>query len=573
MSTSFEVMGQNTKAPFSLRIHRSEGMALLAMNWRRGRPPHSFVGFAIEYAAPGSNKFLSLHNRLAFPLADGSVDKSRPPTREAPIQMFRWVHFPWNADQAGEFVYRVTPVFMDDHDKLSYGEPQEAALELRRETYPDRLNVTFTRGFVSSQAFVDRFGDPVPTLLPDKAASGLTFKPTHKKAIEALKWMGFEARSAIIEVLDLALANKQSAVEVVAYDLNEPDVVSRLEKLGTRLRVIIDDEGAHGKSGSAETKAAALLRKSTKHTPQDPKVKRQHVGNLQHNKTIVVDGPMVKTVVCGSTNFSWRGFFVQANNAVILHGATPVKLFRAAFEAYWEHGEGTGFGATPPASLTDLELPDIDARVAFSPHRRNTALLNQIASDISSNSKSSVLYSLAFLFQTRGAIRDAIKTVTNNPKIFVYGISDHAVKGLEVQDPNGNVAPVFPGALADDVPEPFKSEPTGGTGNRMHHKFVVIDFDKPTARVYLGSYNFSGPADTQNGENLLFIRDRRVAVAYTVEAVRIFDHYTFRDRQQTADAEKKPMVLAKPPRAPGEVPWWEKFYTEPHKVRDRKMFS
>jgi hypothetical protein len=33
------------------------------------------------------------------------------------------------------------------------------------------------------------------------------------------------------------------------------------------------------------------------------------------------------------------------------------------------------------------------------------------------------------------------------------------------------------------------------------------------------------------------------------------------------------MVLANPPRAPGEVPWWEKFYTEPHRVRDRKMFS
>ena len=43
----------------------------------------------------------------------------------------------------------------------------------------------------------------------------------------------------------------------------------------------------------------------------------------------------------------------------------------------------------------------------------------------------------------------------------------------------------------------------------MHHKFVVIDFDKPTARVYMGSYNFSKPADNQNGENLLRIKDRR----------------------------------------------------------------
>ena len=59
------------------------------------------------------------------------------------------------------------------------------------------------------------------------------------------------------------------------------------------------------------------------------------------------------------------------------------------------------------------------------------------------------------------------------------------------------------------MPEPFKSEPTGGTGTRMHHKFTVIDFDKPTARVYLGSYNFSTPADLKNGENLVVVSASR----------------------------------------------------------------
>jgi hypothetical protein len=66
-----------------------------------------------------------------------------------------------------------------------------------------------------------------------------------------------------------------------------------------------------------------------------------------------------------------------------------------------------------------------------------------------------------------------------------------------VQDPSGNVAPVNATELGKDVPEPFKSEPSRGTGTRMHHKFTVIDFDKPTARVYLGSYNFSTPADSR----------------------------------------------------------------------------
>ena len=107
----------------------------------------------------------------------------------------------------------------------------------------------------------------------------------------------------------------------------------------------------------------------------------------------------------------------------------------------------------------------------------------------------------------------------------------------------------------------------------MHHKFAVIDFDQPTARVYLGSYNFSAPADTQNGENLLLVRDRRIAVSYTVEALRIFDHYHFRVLQQAATRAKRSLVLAKPPRHAGEAPWWQEDYTDAQKIRDRELFA
>jgi len=32
----------------------------------------------------------------------------------------------------------------------------------------------------------------------------------------------------------------------------------------------------------------------------------------------------------------------------------------------------------------------------------------------------------------------------------------------------------------------------------VHHKFVVIGFDKPKAREQMGPYNFSNPADVEN---------------------------------------------------------------------------
>ena len=170
----------------------------------------------------------------------------------------------------------------------------------------------------------------------------------------------------------------------------------------------------------------------------------------------------------------------------------------------------------------------------------------EVADDIGEQTTSSLFYSLAFLHQTPGPILDAIKKVTQDDEIFVYGVSDNDVDGLDLQKPDGNVAPVSSAELGENVPEPFKSEPVGGSGIRMHHKFVVIDFDKPTARVYLGSYNFSSAADKDNGENLLLIRDRRVAVSYMVEALRIFDHYHFRVAQEEATEAKKKLVLATP---------------------------
>jgi len=552
-------------------------MVLLAMNWRGGkRPPRNFVGFAIQFHEPGSAKVHDVFNRIAFLKPDGTVDNTQRPSRLSPIQLFRWVIFPKNAELPGEFTFRVEPVFMDTARKLSFGEPQEVAIELARETYPGVLNATFTRGFVSSQAFVDRFEvhGPISELVPEVANTGLGFVPTHPDAAEALPWMGFEARSAILEVLDNAVADQGAHVSVVAYDLNEPEVVERLEKLGPRLRAIIDDSGDHGGPDTAESAAVDRLVASAGRD----NVRRQHMGNLQHNKTIVVDGPAGQTVLCGSTNFSWRGFYVQSNNAMVLHGAAPVAVFAAAFENYWGNDNKPGkFGATPSAELTALGLPGVDAQVAFSPHVKRNALLKTIAEDIGTNTKSSLLYSLAFLYESGPTLKNAIKAVIDDPQKFVYGISDKRVGGLDVQAPGGARVPLHPAELTDaDTPEPFKSEPSGlaggSAGTRMHHKFVVIDFDKPTARVYLGSYNFSGAADNDNGENLLLIRDRRVAVAYAVEALRICDHYEFRVNQQLAEKKQKILALSVPP-APGEKPWWDKFFTDPVRVLDRKTFA
>jgi phosphatidylserine/phosphatidylglycerophosphate/cardiolipin synthase-like enzyme len=163
--------------------------------------------------------------------------------------------------------------------------------------------------------------------------------------------MGFEARSATLNTLDAAIADTTAQVRVAAYDFNDPEIVDRLEQLGGRLKIIIDDSGSHKPATAAETKAAAML----VHSAGADNVQRQHMGDLQHNKSIVVDGDKTKIAIGGSTNFSWRGLYVQNNNSVVLQGANAVQVFSDAFDRLWASPDKpAGFDNTASADWNDL---------------------------------------------------------------------------------------------------------------------------------------------------------------------------------------------------------------------------
>ena len=78
----------------------------------------------------------------------------------------------------------------------------------------------------------------------------------------------------------------------------------------------------------------------------------------------------------------------------------------------------------------------------------------------------------------------------------------------------------------------------------------------------MGSYSFSEAAYTANGENLMVIRDARVAVANRIEAPRIFDQYHFRQNQLGAQKAKKKLELIIAPLKARDIAWREKDFTE-----------
>lgn len=571
-----------SKEGFTVKLWRGERMCLLGFDVDTPEP--DLVGFAVECKSPGSSEFIPLRNRLAFSY-DRPIDEAVDGYRNylstaAPFQKFRWLHFPYKP-RAGTYIYRVTKMHMPHDAAPVPGTAVELDISLDPVTYGEFLDVGFTRNFASSQAYADRYKN-AGDIIPPKADEGLDFPK--KTATDVYEWLGFETYDLLFGFLDDALGDPNVELDVFAYDLNEPDIVARLERFGKRLRIIIDDsvtkdkkgrKKGHGTAGSTESEAAKRLRK----TAGADRVKRIHFGNLQHHKVLIAkrQGRAFKVLV-GSTNFSFRGVYIQANNVLVFQAADVAGLFAQAFESAFH--DPADFKADPLA--TKWHLVSVEGKPAvhfcFSPHKSSDLSLNPVRGAID-QATSSVLYSIAFLNQiTSGPTKEALDRLIKK-RVFSYGVSDKR-GGLEINKPDGSVGLVDFAFLAEKAPEPFKSEWSAGKGINVHHKFVVTDFNLPSAKVFTGSSNLSPSGELNNGDHLIMIEDRKVAIGYAIEALRLFDHLHFRSRMRDAQKKKnarestQPLTLMKPTAISGTPAWFEPYFVSgTQKELDRKLFS
>ncbi len=563
MATEFE--RKESVGGLTFKLYRGEGVALLAFDLDQALATDDFVGFSIEVQYPGSTHWGALKNRLHF---DYPPDLRRPRSfrsTEAPFQKFRWIHVPTEVKQ-GEFRYRVTACYMNAAGKLHTGAQVENVISLEPQTIDGFLNVGFTRGFASSQAYADRFNNEAGILPVPGSSAAASLDHDMAPFEKNYAWLGFEVRKLIIDVLDRVAADPLLTLDALIYESKEPDVLRRLEALRNRVRAIVDDHGEQGEEGSAETVSANRL------VAAGAEVKRMHLGRQQHNKVMIVrrNGQPVR-VLTGSTNFSLRGLYIQANNALVFDSPEVAAKYGELFDAYWISPKK--FRQNPLSQQWWVVRDQADSRVSlcFSPHSDSSLSLNPIARTIE-EAESSVLYSIVFLNQLTGEVRQALDELMDR-SLFSYGVAQR-VSGLTVNKPDGSRGLLPFAYLAENAPEPFKAEWSGqttGHSNMVHHKFLVKDFNGDRPAVYTGSSNMADGGEKSNGDNLICIEDRKVAIAYAIEALRLFDHLHFRVNAQEPGVLQK-LRLAKPP-APGEKPWFAQYYRIGHvKERDRKLF-
>ncbi len=560
--------------PLTLVLRRGERMCLIGMNVAP-RPDDDFVGFAIEVQAPGSATFTALRNRLAFSYPAGTtVDGGRNfPSLDAPFQAYRWIHFP-QEPRDGLYAYRVTMRHMDG-GVLRSGRSATAHIAMCNETVPGVVEVGFTRNFASSQAFTERFPSDAERqrILPAKARDGLSFDKTAAPA-GVYDWLGGKANDLLGRVVAEATADASVSLDVMVYDLNEPDLVAALETVARRgtaaqptLRILIDNSSTHDAATDAESIAAARL------VAAGASVVRHKFHGLQHNKVIILRRHGVAALALGgSTNFSFRGLYIQANNLLLFSDPGVVADFVEAFELSFA-GVAT-WDASPFRTVWHAVSPPAgpNLRLCHSPHPKSSDLSLSVVAAAVEQASSSVFFAVAFLAaDTRGPVRKAIDRLTSKP-LFSYGVANEK-NGLTLLKPDGSTGVVDFAFLSAHAPQPFKAEWAGGAGINIHHKFIVVDFNLPTARVFTGSSNLSFSGEEGNGDHLIQISDSRVATAYAVEALRMFDHLRFRNAMKEAAGPPTVLKLAPPP-GPGEKPWFDRFYVDgAQRALDRMLFG
>jgi phosphatidylserine/phosphatidylglycerophosphate/cardiolipin synthase-like enzyme len=558
------VTALNPKA-LRLRAYHGDGAVLLAMDLDEA-DAKNLAGFAIQYRG-ADGKTHPLSNRLSFESQDPSkmtaTTRKWYPSDQAPFQKFWWADFP--RSEPGQRTYEVTAMYRGDtRGKLIRGDSATVTVNVGPYVAGD-LTVAFTKGYISSQAYADRFKNK--DFRPKTRSIDFDTKPFQ----DQYEWLGANARRVLYKFLDEALA-AGSRLDVFAYDLDEPDVIRKLAQFGSKLRLFLDNAALHTKETAMEPKAFKLLSQAA----GSKNAVRDHFQRFAHCKVLIQRDPATGRalrVLTGSANFSLRGLYVQANSVIVFNDAAVAQSYADAFDiafgaaAAKRNAAGpfkkSASAATWHAFGGNDRLPV--TKVSFAPHADSAVSMEEVA-DAIANAKSSVLFAIMEL-QGSGPVLEAIRTLARREDIFTYGVTQSA-QGLNLYKPDLSHARGIPFALLDKfVPPPFTKEWRGGSGQIVHHKFIIVDFNGAKPVAFAGSSNLAALAETQNGDNLIEFADPGVAQVYGIEAIRLVDHYHFREAVGRA---KKAGTLE----LSWDDSWWKPYYqaNDIHQ-RSRELFA
>ncbi|WGS51423.1 phospholipase D-like domain-containing protein [Paraburkholderia sp. D15] len=539
------------------------------------------AGFAIRRAPNGTDKWQWLGNRLSF---DGAYTKSADQTGSkfydsnvAPFQKFWWLDFPPDG-VAGTFRYEVTAMRFtaDKSPQLTEGEQVEVVIDVGPFT-EGNIEVAFTRGYLSSQAYADEFHNQ-PYQPSPQGKDGWKFDWT--PYLPKWTWLGGHARQTIVDFFNEIHAEEGATLDAFVYDLNEPEIITAFIDLAAKgkLRLLADNATLHAPSTDAGKAFVDIQNAASAGTKND--FQRGKFGRFQHNKVLIKRvGGVATKVLMGSTNFSITGLYVNANHVLVFNDAQVAAKYATAFDAAFK--DELSLRAFHDDEISMKEYPINEAGmpalvVTFAPHENPQISLKRVL-DAIDGADSSVIFAVMDL-NGQGEVLKALSQLHGDEKVFSYGISDSVnadddtINGTTVFTPSSKGGElVYSKANPEKFPPPFSSEMEvhGPAAHIVHHKFVVVDFNGTNPVVFVGSSNLAEGGEKLNGDNLMAVYDRAIATAFAIEGIRLVDHYAFAEALKKAGSNAQPLRL----KFDGEK-WWSRYYTANDiREKERKLFS
>ena len=554
-----------TRNGVSVRAYRGDAITLLAFDVTE-KLAENMAGFTIFYRCKQQNSTGKyLYNRLTF--NDEFIKKNAIPLNDenstlySPIQKFNWVHVP-NTDittrQAifGDYVYTITPRYIKDGKLLSLNPDFSVEIEIPVKPFEDKnASVAFTRGFVSSVAYATRFSRKNNAVRP-KINDSLTFDNKQiadtakrwnniKRKYEQVaytfeeqhEWLGWQARNRILEFLEETVQDKKLSLKVFAFDLNEPEICKKLLQLGkeNRLTMILDDSKEHSEIDAWES----IFEVEYLKTGNPENIKRGHYSALAHCKVMIqMKNRAPKKVLTGSANFSTNGLYVNSNHVIIFKNTKIAKLYSDIFDESFGAEKMKNFKESAWAANDheiEKSVSSPKMTVTFAPHKKVAAerIFDRISNSIENKETTDLLFAI-MNDRSAGSILSSVRKQISNENVFSYGITDTIGKNDEdfaifLYKPNSKKGiRVAARGIENNLPEPFGTVP-GIDGYAIHHKFIVVNFKGKNPVVYCGSSNLAFGPEQKNGDNLLEIFDKDIVTAFAIEALRLVDHFHWRN--------------------------------------------
>jgi phosphatidylserine/phosphatidylglycerophosphate/cardiolipin synthase-like enzyme len=594
---------------FTLSAWQGDAKTLLAFNLDK-KSAKRLAGFTLHCRPANDPAGYYIQNSLQFKeVGKHAHDPKEPPTSSinAPIHKFRWLHVPGSVHGTnpfrGQYSYTVTPRYFDKDGVLQpIDKSLSAAVEIAVVPFAkDGIELGFTRGFTQSQAFVHHFFNaPIrpkgsELLFDTSQKAGVNHEGEAFTFADQYEWLGFTARERIFALLDEVVADRTLRLDMLAYDLNEPDILKRLLTLAGqgRIRILVDNATLHHDTTKPkpEDQFETAFRKAAK-APAD--MLRGKFNRFAHDKIMIVskkDVGVVK-VLTGSTNFSVTGLYVNSNHILVFHDGAIAKKYSDMFEKVWAIGAAAGKFQKDPLSSQEFPFASPKMEVSFAPHTAPVSdqILNGMTDRIGQEGKrkkgGSVLFAVMDMGTGTGPVLPALDALHKTDAIFSFGISD-GPKGISLFKPGSKKGILVTGKpVGTQLPPPFNQVPGLGLGHQIHHKFVVCGFNTDAAVVYCGSSNLASGGEQANGDNLLAIHDADVATVFAIEALGLVDHFQFLDRFADAPKAPKNAKTKEPPAAKSHAAaaagWflstddkWTAPYFDPKDIHsiDRTLFA